>query len=134
MLCHFIVMASTELTSVREAIISAEERTFVRNFLISQNRININIIGYQCRPLQVQIKYFQNGHTSGNQRHLCFFKCKGPILISYSATECAQSVSGTCLFIYLFYSCIVYPYTTRRVAGNTTRSTISWCFRATRLE
>jgi hypothetical protein len=65
------------------------------------------------RPLQVQIKYFQNGHTSGNQRHLCFFKCKGPILISYSATECAQSVSGTCLFIYLFYSCIVYPYTTR---------------------
>jgi hypothetical protein len=32
------------------------------------------------RLLQVQIKYFQNAYT-GNQRHLCFFKWKGPILI-----------------------------------------------------
>jgi hypothetical protein len=35
--------------------------------------------------LQVQIKYFQNGDTTGNignRRHLCFCKWKGPILIS----------------------------------------------------
>jgi hypothetical protein len=35
--------------------------------------------------LQVQIKYFQNGDTSGNtgnRRRLCFFKWKSPILIS----------------------------------------------------
>jgi hypothetical protein len=35
--------------------------------------------------LQVQIKYFPNGDTSGitgNRRHLCFFKWKGLILIS----------------------------------------------------
>jgi hypothetical protein len=29
---------------------------------------------YYNTLLQVQIKYFQNGHTSGNGRHLCFFK------------------------------------------------------------
>jgi hypothetical protein len=33
------------------------------------------------RLLQVQIKYFRNGYTSGN-RHLCSFKWKGPILMS----------------------------------------------------
>jgi hypothetical protein len=43
---------------------------FVRNFLIFQNRINMKI---RTQLLQVQIKYFENGNTSGNtgnRRHL----------------------------------------------------------------
>jgi hypothetical protein len=43
---------------------------FVRNFLIFQNRINMKI---RSQLLQVQIKYFENGDTTGNPRHLCFF-------------------------------------------------------------
>jgi hypothetical protein len=46
---------------------------FVRNFLISQNHINMKI---RSQLLQVQIKLFENGDTSGNtgnRRHLCFF-------------------------------------------------------------
>jgi hypothetical protein len=35
------------------------------------------------RLLQVQMKYFQNGGTSGNRRHLYFFKWKGLILASH---------------------------------------------------
>jgi hypothetical protein len=38
------------------------------------------------RLFQVQMKYFQNGGTSGNtgnRCHLCFFKYKGPILTSH---------------------------------------------------
>jgi hypothetical protein len=57
---------------------------FFSNFLISQNRINMKIGSRYNRLLQVQMKYFQNGNTSGNtgnRRHLCFFKWKGPILI-----------------------------------------------------
>jgi hypothetical protein len=34
------------------------------------------------------------------------------VTLNRSATECAQSVSGTCLFIYFIHD-IVYPYTTR---------------------
>jgi hypothetical protein len=38
------------------------------------------------------------------------------VTLNRSAAECAQSISGTCLFIYLFIYLIhdiVYPYTTR---------------------
>jgi hypothetical protein len=34
------------------------------------------------------------------------------VTLNRSASECAQSVSGTCLFIYFIHD-IVYPYTTR---------------------
>jgi hypothetical protein len=80
-----ISLTEQDTFNVYNNCIQGDSRSpFVRNFLISQNRINMKIGSRLSSLLQVQIKYFQNSDTSentGNRRRICFFKWKDPILI-----------------------------------------------------